>query len=262
MRTEVQAVAFNALEVRHIQKRFADVVALQDVSFEVAAGEVVALLGPSGCGKSTLLRMVAGLERQFGGRVLVDGESVAGPSTKVGVMFQEPRLMPWLTVAENIGFGLRGKVDQDDLTSLIQQVGLAGFEQALPKQLSGGMAQRVAIARGLITRPSLLLLDEPFSAVDAFTRMHLQELLLEVVNRRGATILLVTHDVDEALYLSDRVIVMSPRPGRIETTVQVPLPRPRDRRAPALAALRSDVLAALFHEVVETPKQVAFSPWF
>jgi len=226
----------NALEVRHIQRRFGDVVALQDVSFEVAVGEVVQLL--------------------------VDSEPVTGPSTKVGVMFQEPRLMPWLTVSENICFGLKGKVDKEDLTSLVQQVGLTGFEHSLPKQLSGGMAQRVAIARGLITRPSLLLLDEPFSAVDAFTRMHLQELLLEVVTRRGATILLVTHDVDEALYLSDRVVVMSPRPGRIETTVPIPLPRPRDRRSPALAALRSDVLSALFHEVVETPAQVAFSPWF
>lgn len=251
-----------ALEVRDINKRFGSVHAIADVSFEVTEGEVVSLVGPSGCGKSTLLRIVAGLETQYTGEVIVAGARVEGPSSAVGVVFQEPRLMPWLTVRENISFGVRGKVQAGDVEALAEQVGLGDFLDALPRQLSGGMAQRVAIARGLITRPALLLLDEPFSAVDAFTRMHLQELLLEIGAKRGTTMLLVTHDVDEALYLSDRIAVMSPRPGGVQTEVAVSLARPRDRRSQVLSSLKADVLTALFYEVVAEPQQRSVSPWF
>lgn len=251
----------NALDVSQVSKQYAGVQAVSDVSFCIAPGEVVSLVGPSGCGKSTLLRMVAGLDRDFTGTVQVAGRPLNGPSPQVGVVFQEPRLMPWLTVRENIAFGLRTQVDGAEVTALAEQVGLGAFLDALPRQLSGGMAQRVAIARGLIASPALLLLDEPFSAVDAFTRMHLQELLLEVGRRRGTSMLLVTHDVDEALYLSDRIVVLSPRPGRVQTEVAVPLARPRDRRAPALASLKADVLTALFYEVA-APQKRAVSPWF
>lgn len=226
------------LDFRVQRKAFAGHTVLQDVHLQLAEGEVVSLLGPSGCGKSTLLRIVAGLERDYSGQAL-RGEG------EVAFVFQEPRLMPWLTVAENIGFADDRAYDRPRVAQLIREVGLEGFEQALPKQLSGGMAQRVAIARGLYSRPRVLLLDEPFSAVDAFTRMKLQDLLLALAAHHGIALLLVTHDVDEALYLGDRVLVMGSRPGRVLDTLEVPLARPRDRRDPLLAQLRAEALTAL-----------------
>ncbi|MDU9395473.1 ABC transporter ATP-binding protein [Pseudomonas sp. zfem003] len=226
------------LDFRVQRKAFAGHTVLQDVHLQLAEGEVVSLLGPSGCGKSTLLRIVAGLERDYSGQAL-RGEG------EVAFVFQEPRLMPWLTVAENIGFADDRAYDRPRVAQLIHEVGLEGFEQALPKQLSGGMAQRVAIARGLYSRPRVLLLDEPFSAVDAFTRMKLQDLLLALAAHHGIALLLVTHDVDEALYLGDRVLVMGSRPGRVLETLEVPLARPRDRRDPLLAQLRAEALTAL-----------------
>lgn len=226
------------LDFRVQRKAFAGHTVLQDVHLQLAEGEVVSLLGPSGCGKSTLLRIVAGLERDYSGQAL-RGEG------EVAFVFQEPRLMPWLTVAENIGFADDRTYDRPRVAQLIREVGLEGFEQALPKQLSGGMAQRVAIARGLYSRPRVLLLDEPFSAVDAFTRMKLQDLLLALAAHHGIALLLVTHDVDEALYLGDRVLVMGSRPGRVLETLEVPLARPRDRRDPLLAQLRAEALTAL-----------------
>lgn len=226
------------LDFRVQRKAFAGHTVLQDVHLQLAEGEVVSLLGPSGCGKSTLLRIVAGLERDYSGQALRGEDEVA-------FVFQEPRLMPWLTVAENIGFADDRAYDRPRVAQLIREVGLEGFEQALPKQLSGGMAQRVAIARGLYSRPRVLLLDEPFSAVDAFTRMKLQDLLLALAAHHGIALLLVTHDVDEALYLGDRVLVMGGRPGRVLETLEVPLARPRDRRDPLLAQLRAEALTAL-----------------
>lgn len=226
------------LDFRVQRKAFAGHTVLQDVHLQLAEGEVVSLLGPSGCGKSTLLRIVAGLERDYSGQAL-RGEG------EVAFVFQEPRLMPWLTVAENIGFTDDRAYDRPRVAQLIREVGLEGFEQALPKQLSGGMAQRVAIARGLYSRPRVLLLDEPFSAVDAFTRMKLQDLLLALAAHHGIALLLVTHDVDEALYLGDRVLVMGSRPGRVLETLEVPLARPRDRRDPLLAQLHAEALTAL-----------------
>lgn len=226
------------LDFRVQRKAFAGHTVLQDVHLQLVEGEVVSLLGPSGCGKSTLLRIVAGLERGYSGQAL-RGEG------EVAFVFQEPRLMPWLTVAENIGFADDRAYDRPRVAQLIREVGLEGFEQALPKQLSGGMAQRVAIARGLYSRPRVLLLDEPFSAVDAFTRMKLQDLLLALAAHHGIALLLVTHDVDEALYLGDRVLVMGSRPGRVLETLEVPLARPRDRRDPLLAQLRAEALTAL-----------------
>ncbi|MFE1816405.1 ABC transporter ATP-binding protein [Metapseudomonas otitidis] len=226
------------LDFRVQRKAFAGHTVLQDVHLQLAEGEVVSLLGPSGCGKSTLLRIVAGLERDYSGQAL-RGEG------EVAFVFQEPRLMPWLTVAENIGFADDRAYDRPRVAQLIREVGLEGFEQTLPKQLSGGMAQRVAIARGLYSRPRVLLLDEPFSAVDAFTRMKLQDLLLALAAHHGIALLLVTHDVDEALYLGDLVLVMGSRPGRVLETLEVPLARPRDRRDPLLAQLRAEALTAL-----------------
>ncbi|MEF8698314.1 MAG: ABC transporter ATP-binding protein [Candidatus Accumulibacter sp. UW26] len=230
----VAAKDFQALRVIH------------NVCLGIEAGEIVSLVGPSGCGKSTLLRIVAGLDTDYRGEVRIKGEAPRLHSREVGLIFQEPRLLPWLTVAENVAFelGRKGR-NHPRVIELLAEVGLADFATAYPKQLSGGMAQRAAIARGLFTQPSLLLLDEPFSAVDAFTRRRLQDLLLSVAGHHGTTLLLVTHDVNEAVYLSDRVIVLADRPGRISGQVIVDARRPRDRRNPQLARREAEVLTLL-----------------
>lgn len=237
------------LDVHVRGKRFGDKRVLQDLRVAVAPGEIVTLVGASGCGKSTLLRIVAGLDQDYEGEVRLNGRVQHGLTREIGFIFQEPRLFPWLTVAENVAFDL-GRAGRNDprVSALLAEVGLAGYEDALPKQLSGGQAQRVAIARGLFTQPRLLLLDEPFSAVDAFTRMKLQDMLVDVAHTHDITLLLVTHDIDESVFVSDRVLVLESQPGRMREQIGVPVERPRDRGDATLAALRSRVLGAL-HEV-------------
>lgn len=235
------------MDIRVERKAFAAATVLQNVNLALYRGETVSLLGPSGCGKSTLLRIAAGLETDFKGSVArpAGKPSAKAAATNVAFVFQEPRLMPWLTVEQNIGFSDDLHYDKLWVARLIDEVGLTGFADALPKSLSGGMAQRVAIARGLYSHPQVLLLDEPFSAVDAFTRMKLQDLLLELAMRHAITLLVVTHDVDEALYLSDRVLVMNHHPGTIAHELAVYLPSPRDRRDPVLAQLKVEALTRL-----------------
>ncbi|HEX8656377.1 MAG TPA: ABC transporter ATP-binding protein [Hymenobacter sp.] len=237
------------LRVEHLSKQFdTGVLALSDISLRVQPAEIVALVGASGCGKSTLLRIVAGLDEPTSGRALLNEEPIIGPSPAVGVVFQEPRLMPWLTVRQNVRFGLAAlpEAEQQQRTdAVLARVGLADFAEALPRQLSGGMAQRVAIARALVAQPALLLLDEPFSALDPFTKMDLQEHLLHIWAYDRPTLLLVTHDLEEALVLSDRVVVLRGRPGRVHETVRVDLPRPRRRTEAAFQAYKQRLLDAL-----------------
>lgn len=234
------------LDVQNLTKQYEETVALSDVNFEVGSGEFVAVVGPSGCGKSTLLRVLAGLETEFDGRATVDGQPVHdGGSDNVGVVFQSPRLFPWATVRENVRVGYQEQPTDAVVDSLVEQVGLDGFEDALPGELSGGMAQRVALARGLAYESAVLLLDEPFSALDALTQTEQQEFLLDIWRETGTTILLVTHDIEEAAYLADRVIVLSGQPGTVEDVVTVGIERPRDRTDERLLDVRRRLTDAL-----------------
>lgn len=220
--------------------------AVEDVSFDVEPGEFIALVGPSGCGKSTILRAIAGLDTSYSGEVLANQEPVRGPDLSRGIIFQEPRLFPWLIVHDNIGFGLRLPQAQraEQVRALIDLVGLDGFERAYPHQLSGGMAQRVAIARALAPNPTALLLDEPFGALDAFTRIRLQNALEAIWLTHKMTTILVTHDIDEAIALGQRVVILTPRPGRISRILTIDLPYPRDRASEQFAHYRRELLIA------------------
>jgi ABC-type nitrate/sulfonate/bicarbonate transport system ATPase subunit len=224
------------LDIRSVSQQYRsgghEVTAIDDVSVAIRNKEFATILGPSGCGKTTLLRVVAGLVRPTGGTVYLDGRAITGPGPDRGMVFQSYTLFPWLTVAENIQFGLQlsgtPKVERENTArEFVNKVGLRGFERAYPKALSGGMKQRVAIARALANNPDVLLLDEPFGALDAQTRALMQELLTQVWEEFHKTILFVTHDVEEAIFLSDRVFVMTARPGRIKAEIDVPLERPR-----------------------------------
>lgn len=223
--------------------------ALENVSFGVAAGEFVSVIGPSGCGKSTLLRLIAGLAAPNAGELWMGDEPVTGPSARRGLVFQDPSLFPWLTVRRNLQAGLvvRGVLQQKrhEVDEFVKLVGLEGFADAYPHHLSGGMAQRAALARALINHPQVLLLDEPLGALDAFTRMRLQDEVLRLWQARRTTILLVTHDIDEAIYMSDRILIMTPRPGRVERVIEVKLERPRQRNAEEFLRLRGDILEFL-----------------
>ena len=219
---------------------------LDGVSFSLAAGELISLIGPSGCGKSTLLRLVAGLDSADSGDLLIGAEPITAPNPQRGLVFQDPNLFPWLTVRRNIQAGLvaRGVLREKnhEVDEFMRLVGLETFANVYPHHLSGGMAQRAALARALINHPKILLLDEPLGALDAFTRMRMQDEVLRLWEARRTTMLLVTHDIDEAIYMSDRIMIMTPRPGRIERTIPVELARPRQRDSGDFLRLRSDIL--------------------
>jgi NitT/TauT family transport system ATP-binding protein len=242
------------ISLRAVEKRFGAVAALGRTDLAVAAGELVCLLGPSGCGKSTLLNLVAGFVAPSAGEVLVGGRAVAGPGPDRAMVFQEYALFPWMTVAQNVAFGLRlkglaaGEIDRR-VEALLARFGLEGaFHRRYPRELSGGMQQRVAIARALALDPPILLMDEPFGALDALTRRTLQAELLRVWAELRQTILFVTHSLDEALFLADRVLVMTSRPGVIRRDQRVALPRPRERTAPEMMALERELGALVMEE--------------
>jgi sulfonate transport system ATP-binding protein len=222
--------------------------ALDGVTLRVGQGEIVAIVGGSGCGKSTLLRAASGLDAPTDGTVTLDASEIREPHEKIGIIFQEPRLLPWLTVAGNVGFGLAElprREREERVAVALDRVGLSDKAAVWPRELSGGQAQRVAIARALVTRPSVLLLDEPFSALDAFTRAELQDHLLDLWAESQPTLVLVTHDIEEALVLADRVVVMRPHPGRIAGSVDVISSRPRDRMSAVFEEQKKRVLSLL-----------------
>ncbi len=225
---------------------------LKDIALTVQRNEIICIIGASGCGKSTLLKIVGGLERGYTGDVRIKGESITGPGTDRGIAFQEPRLFPWLTVEKNVMFGLPENLPrikkQELVRSHLKLVGLEKFARAYPYQLSGGMQQRASIARALVNRPDVLLLDEPFGALDAFTRINMQQELLKIWESEKTTLLLVTHDIDEAVYLADRVVLMSRSPGTIKKVVRNETARPRRRSDPDYIQIRNEIFQEFFAE--------------
>jgi NitT/TauT family transport system ATP-binding protein len=258
--TNPSTTAAAKISVREVTKTFPlkgeEFVALDRVSIDIADNEFVTVVGPSGCGKSTLMNVLAGLETPTSGEALVDGRSVSGPGPERGVIFQQYALFPWLSVRKNVEFGL--KVNgvpraqrRERAEHFIEMVGLQQFADALPKMLSGGMKQRCAIARAYAVNPSILLMDEPFGALDALTRVKLQEQLLDTWSREKRTVMFITHDVDEAVFLANRVVVMAARPGRIYDVIDVDLPYPRTedvRLSPEFGELRNRVWHAVYHQ--------------
>ncbi|MBX3547904.1 MAG: ABC transporter ATP-binding protein [Xanthobacteraceae bacterium] len=238
---------------------------VDNVSYEIGNGEFVSIIGPSGCGKTTMMNMVAGFLQPTSGRVLVDGKPVKGPGPDRGVIFQEYGVFPWLTVRENIAFGLtlsasrKPKAERDEICNrYMKLMGLGDFADAYPKMLSGGMRQRLAIARAYAVKPQFLLMDEPFGALDAQTRAHMQDLLLQALQTEGKTVMLITHSVEEAVYMSSRIVVMTARPTRIREIIEVPFPYPRDpslHEDPLFGQLRSRVRSLVMREYAAQARQ-------
>jgi NitT/TauT family transport system ATP-binding protein len=240
------------------------VVAIRDFTLDIADGEFVCLLGPSGCGKTTVLRMIAGLESKSSGSIRVQGKEVVDAGPDRGMVFQEFALFPWRSASRNVEFGLEVKgVPESERKEVSEHffslVGLEGFEESLPKQLSGGMKQRVAIARALANNPAVLLMDEPFGSLDAQTRNLMQKELLRIWLAERKTVIFVTHSVDEAVFLADRIVIMTARPGKVREVIEITLPRPRDRTSPEFISVRGEVLAEL-EEEFEKAREKELSP--
>ena len=248
--TEVE----NIVEINNLTKVFKsngkNVTALENINLEIEEGNFVSIIGGSGCGKSTLLRIIGGLETDYSGVITVDGNSVTKPSREKGFIFQDHRLLPWLTVKENILLSLPENLENKEniIKENLELVGLGEFENAYPRQLSGGMAQRVAIARALANKPKILLLDEPFGALDAITRMNLQEQMLKIWRKEKITMIIVTHDIDEAVYLGSKVVVMTPRPGKIKKVINIDLGVPRKRTGSLFNQAREKIYKEFFKD--------------
>lgn len=244
------------ISIQNVRKEFVNqdssqenIIALNDFTLDIQPGTFVSLIGPSGCGKSTLLRLIGGLDRPSSGSIVLDGKEIKKPGSDRGFAFQGSNLFPWLTVEQNISFGLKArhiyKDNKKDVQDFIDLIGLNGFEKSYPHQLSGGMNQRASLARALVGHPKVLLLDEPLGALDAFTRMNLQDEILEIWQKHSMTMIMVTHDVDEAIYMSDKVVVMSARPSKVEAVIDIELPRPRARAQDTFQVYRSKILDIL-----------------
>ena len=236
--------------IKNLNKSFGELEVLKDINLSIKEGEFLCILGHSGCGKTTLLRCIAGLDTDYEGKILIDGKEIKHPTLDKGMMFQDHRLFPWLNVAGNIEFALPNKFanKNEKVQELINLVGLSGFEKAKPAELSGGMAQRAAIARALINNPKILLLDEPFGALDALTRMKMQEEILRIWETEKTTTVLVTHDIDEAVFLGQRIVILSKRPGEIRNITSVELPYPRNRTDKSFAKIRDNIYKEFFAE--------------
>lgn len=252
--TEVKKSVAGAISINNVSRIYIDanrnkVEALNNINLNINSGEFISLIGPSGCGKTTLMRLIAGLDKPQAGELFLDDEIIKGTNYERGYVFQQANLFPWETIENNISAGLKArkiyKENKDEVKHYIDLAGLQGFEKSFPHQISGGMAQRASLVRALINNPKVLLLDEPLGALDAFTRFDLQDRLLELWADRGTTMILVTHDVDEAIYLSDRIVIMSPRPGKIEEILEVKLNRPRSRSDESFLKLRIEILEKL-----------------
>ena len=242
------------IDIKNVSKSFINpdktkVTALNDITLSIEPGSFVSLIGPSGCGKTTLLRAISGLSLADGGEICVDDIPVQGPGADRGFAFQQSNLYPWLTIRQNIAFGLKArgiyKEKQKDVDEYIEMVNLKGFENSYPHQLSGGMNQRASLARALVGKPKVLLLDEPLGALDAFTRMNMQDEILKIQHYHGITMIMVTHDVDEAVYLSDKVVIMTPRPAKVEKIIDIELARPRARGSYNFIQYRTKILKIL-----------------
>ncbi len=253
-----------AIKVENVTKKFtnpdgSELIALSGVNLDIEAGSFISLIGPSGCGKTTLLRAIAGLNPADSGAIYLDGEKVTGPGPERGFAFQQANLFPWLNIKKNIAFGLKAtgryKEEKDRVDEFIEMVGLKGFEKSYPHQLSGGMNQRASLARALVAHPKILLLDEPLGALDAFTRMNMQDEILRIWKEHKMTMIMVTHDVDEAIYMSDKIVVMSARPAKVEKIIDVNLPRNRVRSQDSFLQYRSQILEILnFSGKVQEPE--------
>lgn len=223
--------------------------ALEDINFSIRENEFVSIVGPSGCGKSTILRLIAGLIVPTTGNIYLDGEEITGPSSSRGMVFQKSTLFPWLSVKDNVGFSSKlkseEKIDDDTIDQMLKKVGLLDFKNSYPSNLSGGMAQRISLIRTMVNKPEVLLLDEPLGALDAFTRMNMQDEILKLWDEEKNMTIMVTHDVDEAVYMSTKVIVMEPRPGRIKEIVPIELDYPRNRTSKAFTDYRNELLNIL-----------------
>lgn len=249
-----------ALEISHLSKIFqvdtGEVAALEDINLNIKRGEFVSILGASGCGKSTLLRIIGGLEYQTAGQISSHGVAIQGPGVERGMAFQESRLLPWLTVEKNVLFGmsyekkkeLSKKERMNQVYHYLELVGLKDFGKVFPNQLSGGMQQRVSIARALIENPEILLLDEPFGALDALTRINMQEEIQRIWEEEKKTMILVTHDIEEAIYLGSRIVLLSSRPGKIKRVIEIEAPRPRFRSSPEFVDIKKSIMAEFFKE--------------
>jgi sulfonate transport system ATP-binding protein len=244
------------LEIKQISKKFQvgkeEIQILKNINLEISSNEFVSIVGHSGCGKSTLLKMIAGLVEGYEGEILLDGEKIGKPDRRRGLLFQNHRLLPWLTVEQNIGLGLDHMEQEEKREKIREQLSLVqleGFEKAYPNQLSGGMAHRVAIARSLVTEPEILLMDEPFGALDALTRITMQQELLSIWEKKKNTMILVTHDIDEAVFLGGTIIIMSQRPGTIADVIHSELPRNRDRNSPEFQEVKRRIYRHFFKDL-------------